>query len=248
MECYMIRWLTAVLIGWLLGGTANYLADVLPRFRRPAHPACPACGATTSWQVLLKPWSCVACGARPAWWRWGTHLTLAALLLWVAAGHGRLPFPLAGLWSLYFAVVFLIDLEHRLVLHPVSWSGAVLGLFSGVWLHGLLPTLIGGAAGFGVMWMLYVGGAWFVRWMNHRRGAAVDEVALGFGDVNLSGVIGLLLGWPGIVAGLVLGVLLSGVFSLGYLLVALARRRYEAFTAIPYAPFLVLAAVWLVFR
>jgi len=32
-----------------------------------------------------------------------------------------------------------------------------------------------------------------------------DEVALGFGDVNLAGIMGLLLGWPGITAGLVIG-------------------------------------------
>jgi len=59
--------------------------------------------------------------------------------------------------------------------------------------------------------------------------------------------LGLLLGWPGIVAGLVLAILLGGVISLFYLLVMLVLRKYKAFTAIPYGPFLVASAILLLF-
>jgi len=93
----------------------------------------------------------------------------------------------------------------------------VLGLGLGVWQHGLLDTLLGGAAGFGTMFALYLLGDSFARWIARRRGEALDEVALGFGDVNLLGVIGLILGWPGIVAGLVLGILIAGLVSFLYL-------------------------------
>jgi len=68
-------------------------------------------------------------------------------------------------------------------------------------------------------------------------------VAFGFGDVTLAGVIGLAVGFPGIVVALTLGVLAGGVFSLGYLLFMIARGRYVAFTPIPYIPFLVLGAL-----
>ncbi len=244
----MTFWFSLVLAGWLSGGLANYLADVLPHFRRPVAPVCVSCRASRPWQDYLWPRPCATCGARPGWWRWGSYLLLAAALGYFGVAPGRLPLFLAWLWALYFAVVVLIDLEHRLVLHPVSWFGAGLGLVSGTWLHGIARTLAGGAAGYGAMWLLYVAGAVFLRWVNRRRESAVEEVALGYGDVNLSGVLGLLLGWPGIVAGLVLGILLGGVFSLMYLLTALARRRYAAFTAIPYAPFLVVATVILIFR
>jgi len=42
---------------------------------------------------------------------------------------------------------------------------------------------------------------------------------------------------------IVLGGLISGL----YILVMVLRKRYQAFTAIPYAPFLVIAAVILIY-
>ena len=79
------------------------------------------------------------------------------------------------------------------------------------------------------------------------RGQPVEEDALGYRDVNLSGVLGLMLGWPGILAGLTIAILLGGTVSLLYLLVTMATRRYHAFTAIPYGPFLIAAAIALLF-
>jgi leader peptidase (prepilin peptidase)/N-methyltransferase len=72
-------------------------------------------------------------------------------------------------------------------------------------------------------------------------------VALGFGDVNLSGVLGLLLGWPAILVGLLLAVLLAGIVSLIYLIIMLALRRYRLFTALPYGPFLIAGAGLIIF-
>ena len=80
------------------------------------------------------------------------------------------------------------------------------------------------------------------------RNKETDEEALGFGDVALSGVLGLFLGWPGIIAGLVLAILLGGAGSLIVLIYSLVRRRYHAFMVIPYGPFLIIAAVVLIFR
>jgi len=59
--------------------------------------------------------------------------------------------------------------------------------------------------------------------------------------------MGLLLGWPGIVLGLVLAILLGGAVSLIYIVGMLITRRYRTFAAIPYGPFLVLSGVILIF-
>jgi prepilin signal peptidase PulO-like enzyme (type II secretory pathway) len=163
------------------------------------------------------------------------------VLLWIFPRRA-LPFPLAFGLIIYLAIVMVIDLEHRLVLHPISLFGALLGLGIGIYLHGFLSTLIGGVVGFGIMFLFYYAGQWYVRWMAKRRGMSADEVALGFGDVNLSGIMGLLLGWPAIIEGLFFAILVGGVVSLGIILVTLALKRYRAFTAIPYAPFLILSA------
>ena len=66
-------------------------------------------------------------------------------------------------------------------------------------------------------------------------------------DVILGGILGLILGWPGIVAGLVLGILIAGLVSFLYLVGMALIRRYQAFTAIPYGPFLVASALLLLF-
>ena len=150
----------------------------------------------------------------------------------------------AGLGLLGFlGVVFVIDVKHRLVLDPVSVVGAVIGLALGIWKHGLLRTVEGGIAGFTIMLGLYYLGDWYARWLARRRGQDFNDVALGFGDVNLSGIMGLLLGWPGVFAGLLSAIIIGGLFSLFYILGAVMLRKYQHFMAIPYAPFLVLAII-----
>jgi leader peptidase (prepilin peptidase)/N-methyltransferase len=144
-------------------------------------------------------------------------------------------------WLAYFALVVVIDLEYHLILHPVSLVGAVLGFLSGTITHGFLNTLIGGAAGFGIMLIFYLLGELFIRFLSKRRGEEIQEVALGFGDVNLAGVIGTILGWPGIVGEIFLAVLLGGIISGIFLVFQLIRREYQAFQALPYGPFLVIS-------
>jgi leader peptidase (prepilin peptidase)/N-methyltransferase len=64
----------------------------------------------------------------------------------------------------------------------------------------------------------------------------------------LSGVLGMLLGWPGIAAGLVYTIFLGGIGSLVVILYLVLRKKFKAFTAIPYGPFLLLAAALLILR
>jgi leader peptidase (prepilin peptidase)/N-methyltransferase len=130
----------------------------------------------------------------------------------------------------------------------MSWLGAVLGLATGVWLHGWISTLIGGLFGFGVMLVFYWLGILYVRIVARKRGQTIEEGdAFGFGDVNLSGVIGLVLGWPGIVAGLVIAVLFSGAFMIVFLVIMLVTRRLRPNMALPYGPFLAASALFLLF-
>jgi hypothetical protein len=126
----------------------------------------------------------------------------------------RIGFLLSYILLVYLGVVFVIDLEHRLIMHPVSITGAILGLGIGSYANGLVPTLLGGAFGFGSMLLLYYLGEVFTRYMSKRRGEPVDEVALGFGDVNLCGVTGLLLGWPVILAGILFTIFAGGIGSI----------------------------------
>jgi len=241
--------LIPILAGWGMGVFVNYLSDVLPRTRRLSSPVCTSCGAEFSWKeyILLRP--CASCGHTRGRRAWIVQIAsvFLAFYLWFAP-QPRWGFFLSLLAMAYFAVVFVIDVEYRLVLHPVSLAGVVLGALLGVLLHGVVPTLVGGAAGFGIMYVLYYLGVLFSRYVSKRRGTPIEEGdALGFGDVTLAGVLGLFLGWPLIWLGVLSAILLGGVVSLGVLLWMLISKRYEAFMAIPYAPFLILSAVYLLF-
>lgn len=251
MPITLLTLLFYIVLGLGLAYLVNSLSDHLPRTRQPAPMGCPQCGATARTLLVLLGWQrvCRTCGYQRTWRAAVLYLLALAAALWLWYMPPLRVHPLVA-WLLlaYFAVVTVIDLEHRLILHPVSAAGAVLCGVIGIWRRGWFSTLLGGAAGFGAMLLLYLLGELFARWMARRRGEPLeDEVALGFGDVNLAGVIGLLLGYPGIVAGLTLTILLGGGVSFLYLLWMLARQQYRAFTAIPYGPFLVAAAIILFF-
>jgi len=238
-----------VLLGWLVGALVNYLADILPVKRALTSPVCVACHHEQAWfEYLIWPQRCSHCGKKRSLRVWLVEIVFVAVSLWLwYAPPEEMPYLVGMVLMVYFGTVTVIDLEHRLILHPVSLAGAFLGLGFGLWRHGLTSTLLGGAAGFICMLLLYLLGGLFIRWLAKLRGLDTDEVALGFGDVTLSGVLGLMLGWPGIAAGLILAILLGGAVSLLYLLVTALLGRYRAFTPIPYGPFLIASAVALLF-
>lgn len=247
--------LVSVVIGWICGFMINYLSDVLPVTRKLSRPLCQKCQAPYAWGNYLSLRSCSECQGERSIRTWGLQIIfpVASVLIWTFP-RPILPYALAMALLSFFGLVAVIDLEHRVVLHPVSLFGAVFGLGVGIYLRSgnsgtgaLLSTLFGGAAGFGIMMVLYLLGIFYVRRMAKKRSLPADEVALGFGDVNLAGILGLMLGWPAISLCLFFAILGGGVVSLIIILGMLIVKKYHAFTAIPYAPFLLLAALYLLF-
>lgn len=241
-----------ILLGWLAGLIMNYIADTLPFTRSLQQPACKSCKTTINWKdyFFFKP--CQSCGVGRGLRIWLVQVVSVGLVLRLGLVPGMAE--RAGFWGglallIFFGVVVIIDIEHRLILHPVSLAGAILcGLVGGL-RRGWFDTLVGGAVGFGFMFVVYWLAEVFIRWVRKKRGLESDEVAMGFGDVTLSGVLGLLLGWPGIIGGLMLAFLLGGLGSLIVIGVTAARRQFQAFnTYIPYGPYLILSAALLFFR
>jgi leader peptidase (prepilin peptidase)/N-methyltransferase len=246
----MSEFLLPFLVGWISGAVINYLSDTLPATRRLSRPFCLVCGTKIGLSnYFIWPRRCNECGEPRPGRVWMVELILIFSSIWLWKNS---PADL-GFWTgivllAYFILVTVIDLEHRLILHITSLAGLLFGLWVGIRLHGFVPTFVGGVAGFVLMLALYYSGFLYLRISRKLRGTDPGETeALGFGDVNLSGVIGLLLGWPGILLGLILAILLAGFVSLFYLLYLLASRRYHPNSALPYGPFLAISAVILLY-
>ncbi len=245
----MITDILAGLIGWIVGIFVNYIADVLPLRRKLVTPFCIACDHSYSWfNYAIWPRRCKNCGYRRIWRVLIVEIIYILIAVWLwNQPVEKLGFFGAMLLLAYWGVVVVIDLEYQLIMHPVSIFGAGLGLMLGVYLNGWWNTIFGGIVGFGLMWLLYKFGELIMRLIARKRGQVVGDVALGFGDVNLGGVLGLILGWPAILIGLVLAVILAGFISLLYIIIMLVRGRYQMFHAIPYGPFMIAGAIILVF-
>jgi prepilin signal peptidase PulO-like enzyme (type II secretory pathway) len=239
----------AGLCGLIAGILVNYLSDVLPHQRKLAQPVCLKCGATLGWQGYLLLQSCSVCHKRRSI---RTYLTITAgiilsILLWLD------PPTRMGYWAsllvlAYFALIVVIDFENRLILHMVSLAGLLIGLGVGTLRYNFFTSIAGGAAGFLMMLIFYYFGILFARYRARKLGRDDGEEALGFGDVILSAVLGLMLGWPLIIYGLVIGILLGGLISLVLVLFLLATRRYETMTVFTaYGPYLVMGAIILMY-
>ncbi len=252
-----------IFLGWLAGLFINYSADVLPSTRRFSQPTCQQCGTSFSWNDYLTLRACRSCGEKRSLRTWLVQIstTVAFVYFWLIPSKA-LGIPLGMVVLIYFGIIVVIDLEHRLILHPTSLFGAVLGLIVGTSIHsqvdGLLvgagKSLLGGLFGFGIMFLLYQFGTLIARFRARRMQAAGqaddEEEALGGGDVYLAGILGLMLGWPYIWNALLLGVLLGGLFSIVFLAALVLLRRYSSealMTFIPYGPCFIISAFYLLF-
>jgi Predicted membrane protein len=192
-------------------------------------------------------------------------LTTASFAYFWIFPSKALGFALGSIVLIYFGIIVVIDLEHRLILHPTSLVGAILGFVVGTSIHsrindrgilaGMGLSLLGGLFGFGVLFLLYQLGTLVARYRAKRMKQAGqsedEEEALGGGDVYLAGVLGLMLGWDFIVMALAWGVILGGFFSFIFLLGLVIRRRYSSealMTFIPYGPFFIVAAALFLFH
>jgi len=252
-----ITLLLPIVLGWLAGYFVNYASDVLPFTRRFSQPICPHCQTHFSWADYLTLRVCRSCGKGRSLRTWIVQiLAVAAFAYFWLLPSERLGFTLGMIILIYFGNITIIDLEHRLILHPTSLFGAALGVIVGTYIYSKKYSLLasvgqslwGGVIGFGVMFLLYQLGTLVARYRARKMQAAGqaddEEEALGGGDVYLLGVLGLMVG-PLVTAVLVYGVLLGGLVSIILLIMLLIQRKYSSdalMLFIPYGPYFIMVA------
>ena len=221
------------IVGLVAGLFVNLGADLLPQ-GEPLRRAlfCPHCGnrrPELRWPAclgFLLARHCRHCGAPRPWRALVVELTMAGLFAYAWSRFGPSPrLWLVSLHTVVFALIFVIDLEHRLVLNRVVLGGTVLAL-AGSLLWGRPPlaqALLGGLSGFAIFLLI----------------ALAKPGGMGMGDVKLAGLIGLVIGFPGVLVALFIGIMVGGVGALALLL----SRRAQRGSYLPYAPFLVTGAL-----
>jgi leader peptidase (prepilin peptidase)/N-methyltransferase len=233
-------------LGLIIGSFLNVVAWRVPRGESIVHPpsACPHCGTpikphdnvpVLSWLVLRG--RCRSCNGpispRYPLVELGTGSAFAAVTF---AGFLNIYSLALVPLLLYFAaisiVLALIDIDTHRLPNPIVLPSylvvfALLALASaltGNW-WALIWALCGGA----ILFATY-----FVMVLIYPRG-------MGFGDVKLAGVIGLVLGWLGwgtLAVGGFAAFLLGGLFGILLLLTRKAGRK----SAIPFGPWMLVGA------
>jgi len=237
----LIKLLVSLLAGWTISAIINYLADTLPA----SASGCPACGSKRHFaKNLLFFQPCKSCGyisRRPL-----VVFAVTVLGLFTAYQYGFQGITVAVMDTVVIAVyllVIVIDLEHHLILHRVTLVGGLGFLIIGYLAHRIIPTLMGLLAGAIFFFIIYIIGQAYSKFKAKKTGQPVED-AIGFGDVTLSAITGLLVGWPNILPVLFYGVALGGISSLIYLLIQKVFRNTNVSQSfIPYGPFISVSAL-----
>jgi leader peptidase (prepilin peptidase)/N-methyltransferase len=193
---------------------------------------------TSGWlsidRYLFHGGKCPTCGEPE---RRRTTLTeVASAIIWgtlpLFVPTSNLPaFLIIGLYLSILLLIIVIDVEHKLILHVVTVPTTLIAILGLSWFlpdNNIRMAALGALTGFIFFFTLF--------WIGERF---FGQGALGFGDVTLSMTMGAMLGFPMIIATLVIGILLGGILS-GLLLVT---RIVNRSSYIPYGPFLAIAGM-----
>lgn len=231
------------LLGLAVGSFLNVVIWRVPRGESLRSPGshCPACAAPVRWRdnVPVLSWlalrgRCRDCGGRIAGRYPAVELATAALFLLLAL---RLGTDAALPAYLYLAAVGIalavIDLDCKRLPDVLTLPAYPVGIA----LLGLAAMLDGdpGRLLRGVAAMMALFGFYFAI-------AFVYPAGMGFGDVKLSGLLGLFLGWSGWGAFFV-GAFGAFVLGGGTAVVLVLARRAGRASAIPFGPFMLLATL-----
>ena len=189
----------------------------------PSH--CDACQRRLSVLELIPIFSyivlrgrCRSCGTkiplRVLWVELGCGL-LTAFLFWYKGL--TLDFGVIAFYSYIFIAIALIDLKHQLILNKIVYPSLIIALIiapffiksGGGPVQHLINALIGGAVGF--VFLLIP--------------AVVTRGGMGFGDVKMAALIGLVTGFGEVFVAVLGGVILGGLMAIILVAFRLKKRK-----------------------
>lgn len=234
--------------GLLLGSFANVVVWRVPRHESIVSPGsrCPSCGRALAWyeNVPIVSWlalrgRCRTCRASISL-RYPLVELLTGVLFALTTARAERGTDLVAYLPLVWVLVVLsfIDIEHKLLPNRIVLPATVAGIV-------LLAVAAGLGPGFGALLRAIVGGA--AAFAVFLAIALIYPAGMGMGDVKLSALLGMTLGYLSgsrVFIGLFLGFLIGAVGGIALM----AARRGGMKSQIPFGPYLaagtVIAILW----
>ncbi|MBM4186296.1 MAG: prepilin peptidase [Gemmatimonadetes bacterium] len=227
----------AAVFGAVIGSFLNVCIVRWPAEQSVVSPRsrCPSCGYQLAWFDIIPILSwlvlrgrCRGCQAAIGRLYPLVELATAAIFAFMAWRHGL---SLEAAQGAFFLTVLLgiamTDARKYLIPDEFTLGGLVvgLGLAAAGGAGALVAALIGGAVGFGLLWL--------VGWLGTL---AFKEEAMGGGDIKMMAMVGAFVGWQGVLLTIFLGAL-SG--TLIFLPMALRGKK----KLVPFGVFLAIGAM-----
>jgi len=224
-----------------VGSFLNVVADRLPAGRSIVSPSshCPECRRSLSAKDMVPIFSyiwlrgrCRYCGVsipmRLFWVELAVGVLFAFLYWYYGLGWELL---VVAFYCCLFVVLLVIDLEHSILPNKIVYPGMGVALAVALAAEfvlvgvgpGIKSAAIGGGIGLGLL---------LIPALIYRGG-------MGWGDVKLAALIGLVTGFPLVLVAMFLGIVSGGLVAAILLLFKLKGRK----DAMPFGPFLSLAAM-----
>ncbi len=228
-----------ILVGMVIASFLNVCIDRLPNNESLIFPAshCASCHRRLALKDLIPVFSYL-------WLRGRCRYCQALIpkrILWVEIGTGALfgylywhyglstELAITAFYCCLFIVFMVIDWEYGLILNKIVYPAIVVALLISVFLSQseVVPEIeqaaIGGSIGLALFLLIVI----------------VSRGGMGWGDVKLAALIGIVTGFRLVFVALLMGIILGGLVSVPLLALKIKKRK----ETIPFGPFLSVATI-----
>ena len=233
------------ILGSIWGSFSNVCIHRLPNNKGVAkgRSYCPSCKKPIRWYdnipifsyVLLKA-KCRDCSVKINIKYLLVELICALSFVWFFYLFGlSLTTLLFFILSIFFIIIFFIDLKHFIIPNELTFPLMAIGLFKSFdpnlnqyLFPNFLNSLVGGAAGYLIIWMII----FIYKRLRNKEG-------MGLGDAKLLSAIGFWFGWMSIPFIL----FFSSFIALVLAIPSLINKSKNLSSQIPFGPYLILGCV-----
>ncbi len=240
-----MSYIIVFILGSIWGSFSNVCIHRLPDNKGVVRGRsyCPSCKKQIRWYdnipifsyVLLKA-KCRDCSAKINVKYLLVELVCALSFVWFFYLFGlSLTTLLFFILSIFFVIIFFIDLKHFIIPNELTFPLMAIGLFKSFnpnlnqyLFPNFLNSVIGGVAGYLIIWMII----FIYKRLRNKEG-------MGLGDAKLLSAIGFWFGWISIPFIL----FFSSFIALVLAIPSLINKSKNLSTQIPFGPYLILGCV-----